>query len=85
MADHSKEELENRLRRHSHSTPGSQEDVREGSLQEEFDPFLGEGDFFEENVNISLTAPPQTQPGAFNGVGMRTGLGIHKSQTVVDS
>lgn len=61
MADHSKEELENRLRRHSHSTPGSQEDVREGSLQEEFDPFLGEGDFFEENVNISLTAPPQTQ------------------------
>ncbi|KAG8181736.1 hypothetical protein JTE90_028274 [Oedothorax gibbosus] len=59
MADHSKEELENRLRRHS--TPGSQEDVREGSLQEEFDPFLGEGDFFEENVNISLTAPPQTQ------------------------
>ncbi|XP_054709957.1 ras GTPase-activating protein 1-like [Uloborus diversus] len=61
MADHTKEDLENRLRRHSHSTPGSQEDVREGNMQEEFDPFLGEGDFFEENVNISLTAPPQTQ------------------------
>lgn len=59
MANHNKEDLENRLRRIS--TPGSQEDIREGSLQEEFDPFLGEGDFFEENVNISLTAPPQSQ------------------------
>ncbi|XP_067128890.1 LOW QUALITY PROTEIN: ras GTPase-activating protein 1 [Centruroides vittatus] len=62
MADHCKEELEGRpSRRHPQSTPGSQEDVREGSLQEEFDPFTGDGDLIEENVNISLTAPPQTQ------------------------
>ncbi|XP_076355488.1 ras GTPase-activating protein 1-like isoform X1 [Tachypleus tridentatus] len=61
MADVREDMAQSRARRQTQGTPGSQEDIQEGSMLDEFDPFSGETDIFEENVNISLTAPPQTQ------------------------
>lgn len=35
------------------------EDIHETVMNEEFDPFTGDQDFMEENVNVSLNAPPE--------------------------
>lgn len=58
MAEH---DLEPRQRKHLHGNMGIQEDDREGCFHDEYDPFAGDGDPVDDNSNISLTAPPQSQ------------------------
>lgn len=48
-------------RKHFHGNAVSQDDDREGCFHEEYDPFAGDGDLIEDDSNISLTAPPQSQ------------------------
>lgn len=61
MADYGKEDFEYRHRKHFHGNSINQDEDREGSLHDEYDPFAGDPDIIEESTNIALTAPPQSQ------------------------
>lgn len=59
MAEHDFDPRQHRKHFHGHAI--SQDDDREGCFQEEYDPFAGDGDVIDDDSNISLTAPPQSQ------------------------